>query len=81
MYIPVMTLKAVVLPAPFGPIRPTISFFPISMLSSETAVRPPNLMTTRSVESMVSGIPASLARLSGFTAAGQLRAQAAEHVP
>src|SRR5438067_2234546 len=39
---PLMALKKVVLPAPFGPIRPTSSDAPISTLRLDSAVRPPN---------------------------------------
>src|SRR5438477_6745315 len=39
-------LKIVVLPAPFGPMRPTSSCGSIVKLKSETAVRPPNRMVT-----------------------------------
>src|SRR5947207_15121706 len=42
-----MKLKTVVLPAPFGPIRPTSSSGPISRSSSETAVNPPKRMVQR----------------------------------
>ena len=35
-------LNMVVLPAPFGPISPTISFSSIVRLKSETAFNPPN---------------------------------------
>src|SRR6185437_14924587 len=41
LYTPVITLKTVVLPAPFGPIRLTISPSPTSRSSSEIARRPP----------------------------------------
>src|SRR5256885_12499763 len=37
-----MQLNAVVLPAPFGPIRPTISHSLTARFSPSTAVRPPN---------------------------------------
>src|SRR4051812_20184296 len=37
-----MQLKAVVLPAPFGPINPTISHSLTARLSPSTAVSPPN---------------------------------------
>src|SRR5215469_830413 len=40
-YTPVITLKTVVLPAPFGPIRLTISPSPTCRFSSESARRPP----------------------------------------
>ena len=35
-------LKVVVLPAPFGPMIPTISHSPMKMLTSEAAFTPPN---------------------------------------
>ena len=43
-YTPVTQLKAVVLPAPLGPISATISPRLISMLRSFTATTPPNCM-------------------------------------
>src|ERR1700733_12633595 len=39
-----MRLKAVVLPAPFGPINPTRSCSPTTRFSAETAVNPPKRM-------------------------------------
>ena len=44
----VMRRSSVVLPAPFGPIRPTISSRPIEKLTSFTAVRPPKRLVRRS---------------------------------
>src|SRR4051812_40872908 len=41
-----MQLKAVVLPAPFGPIRPTISHSSTLRLRPSTAVRPPKRMVS-----------------------------------
>jgi hypothetical protein len=41
-YIPVKTLKRVVLPAPFGPIIPKISFSLTSNVRFDKACRPPN---------------------------------------
>src|SRR5919204_1331552 len=46
-----MRLKTVVLPAPFGPIRPTISPSPTSSETSSTATIPPNRRVTPSIES------------------------------
>ena len=43
---PVIRLKVVVLPAPLGPIRPTISPALIWKLTSLTATRPPNALRT-----------------------------------
>src|SRR5436305_14268176 len=41
-----MQLKAVVLPAPLGPMRPTISNSPTSNVTPESACRPPKRMAT-----------------------------------
>ena len=41
LYMPAITLKSVVLPAPFGPIRPVIEFFFISKEVPSTALNPP----------------------------------------
>src|SRR5688572_15307308 len=43
---PVRRLKAVVLPAPLGPMSPTISPGSTDTLKSRTAVRPPNTLVT-----------------------------------
>src|SRR2546429_57685 len=43
-----MTLKSVVLPAPFGPMMPSRSPARTSRLTSRTAVRPPKRFVTRS---------------------------------
>ena len=43
---PVMTLKSVVLPAPFGPMRPVISTWRTSRSTSESARFPPNFTVT-----------------------------------
>src|SRR5512140_2958287 len=43
-FMPVITLKTVVLPAPLGPIRPTISPSSMETSSFDTAVRPPKRM-------------------------------------
>jgi len=45
-YTPVITLNAVVLPAPFGPIRPTSSPTFTSSEKSATAFSPPKLRQT-----------------------------------
>ena len=50
-YTPVITLNAVVLPAPLGPISATISPSLTSMLRSSTATTPPNCMVTCSTRS------------------------------
>ena len=44
LYRPVMTLKNVVLPAPFGPIRLTTDFGGMLNETSSTATRPPKRM-------------------------------------
>src|SRR5690606_4601314 len=46
-----MTLKAVVLPAPFGPIRPRISPWSMWKLTPSSAVTPPNLSVMSSISS------------------------------
>src|SRR5690349_901200 len=46
-----MTLKHVVLPAPFGPISPRISPFLMSKLTWSRAVRPPKRIVTSSTSS------------------------------
>src|SRR6266498_1557289 len=43
---PVIVLKKVVLPAPFGPIRPAIIPFSITKSTLLTATRPPNALVT-----------------------------------
>ena len=49
-------LKNVVLPAPFGPMRPTIAFWGITKSTSLTATRPPNsLRTLSAVEERLAG--------------------------
>ena len=50
---PVIALKQVVLPAPFGPIRPRISPRWMSKVTSSSAVRPPNLTVRSSTSSSV----------------------------
>src|SRR5690242_21268700 len=52
-----MTLKAVVFPAPFGPMRPTISRSPTAMARSATAVRPPKRIVTPRVSSKAMLLP------------------------
>src|SRR5436309_7202563 len=44
-----MQLKAVVLPAPLGPMRPTISNSPTSRVTPDSACRPPKRMATSCV--------------------------------
>ena len=51
---PVTRLKVVDLPAPFGPIRPTISPARTSKLTSLTATRPPNSLRTACTSSTTS---------------------------
>src|SRR5690606_17849222 len=53
---PVTTLNAVVLPAPFGPISPRISPRSMWKLTPLRAVTPPNLSVTSSSESRVSPV-------------------------
>ena len=53
-YTPVTTLNAVVLPAPLGPIRATISPWLISRFRLSTATTPPNCMVTFSIFSTCS---------------------------
>src|SRR5919106_4302103 len=50
-YTPVRTLKTVVFPAPFGPIKPYSASGGIVMFSDLTAVRPPNRIVTLRTES------------------------------
>src|SRR5215212_5316764 len=58
--VPVIRLTRVVLPAPLGPIRPTISFWRRSKLTPCTATTPPNRRLTPSTRSTTSsGIGAS----------------------
>ena len=42
---PAIRSKSVVFPAPLGPIRPTISPRPISIVTSSTAATPPKRLT------------------------------------
>ncbi len=58
-YTPVMALKHVVLPAPFGPIMPRISPRRMSNVTESSAVRPPNL----TVKSFVCSSDFALGRL------------------
>src|SRR5690349_17806221 len=75
-----MTLKTVVLPAPFGPIRPASSPGRRSKLKSQTAFKPPNCMVTssslRSGASLI-GAP-SLRSCRAFRGRRLLPEQAAE---
>ena len=57
-YTPVSRLNTVVLPAPFGPIRPTSSPELMVMLKSDTALRPPKVMPRCSAFRMGSLMPA-----------------------
>ena len=71
---PLMRLKSVVFPAPFGPSRPSISPARTSKLTSSTATRPPKVR--RILVAVSSGRPASgLARtlsiMTGSTAGGR----------
>src|SRR5688572_22007346 len=54
-----MTLKHVVLPAPFGPIRPRISPSEIEKSTSLSAVKPPNCIVTWSTSSRCSAMGTS----------------------
>ena len=66
-YTPVMQLKAVVLPAPLGPMRATILPSGTSRDKSFTATTPPNCMVTFSIRrTFVSLMPLQ----SSFSAAG-----------
>src|SRR5438067_450206 len=56
--IPVITLNSVVLPAPFGPIKPWISPTSTWMVTSRSAMRPPNCLVTCSTSrSAIVGLP------------------------
>ena len=55
---PVMQLKKVVLPAPLGPIRPTIWPGPTVRSTSRTATSPPNRRVTLRASRI--GVPSSL---------------------
>src|SRR3954454_4389268 len=68
---PVSRLKNVVLPAPFGPMRPVITPRWISTWSTSTAVRPPKVRRTWSATTMGSGF---LARGSSGTTRSAARA-------
>ncbi|MBA7586169.1 hypothetical protein ES708_28165 [subsurface metagenome] len=50
LYSPAMTFNNVVLPAPFGPIRPTASPVCISKLKSLITTNPPKLLVTPATE-------------------------------
>jgi len=73
--IPVSMLKMVVLPAPLGPIRPTISPSSRWRLKSETALRPPKEMerpVTSSSIGQASPWAAALRRSFGIREASSL---------
>ena len=61
-----MTLKSVVLPAPFGPMMPWMAPSATVRLTSSTALRPPKARTTPSSTS--SGRPDAGARAAGTAA-------------
>src|ERR1700712_1731964 len=63
-YTPVIALKHVVLPAPFGPIRPRISPRLMSNVTASNAVRPPNFTVRSVVCSSVSPSAAFTSRCS-----------------
>jgi hypothetical protein len=56
-----MTLSSVVLPEPFGPIRPTTVFSATGKVTSLTATTPPNRLTIASIDS---NAPAPDARMA-----------------
>src|SRR5215469_6705723 len=58
---PAMTLNSVDLPAPLGPISPTISPALTSRLTSETATRPPKRLVRPRIESSGAALPADSA--------------------
>src|SRR5215468_3665394 len=57
-YMPAMQLKIVLLPDPFGPIRPTISPSSTSKETCETAVKPPKVLLK----------PETVRRATGYSA-------------
>src|SRR5690606_2270823 len=73
--VPLMRLNAVVLPAPFGPIRPTMAPCSTSKLTSRSAARPPKdfeRFSTRSSAAMSTSLPrAAQARRQRRQAVGQ----------
>src|SRR5262245_27923104 len=74
---PVMTLKQVVLPAPFGPIRPVTVPSSTDRRAWLTAVTPPNRTTTSSTCSNAIGHP-FLVR-TGRKPGGHQRCDAVQH--
>src|SRR6202453_863581 len=69
-YMPSMSRKSVLLPAPFGPIRQWMSPFSASRVTSDTAARPPKdfdapAATSRAVTALLSGLKRKL-RLRTF---------------
>ncbi len=56
-YSRVITLNAVVFPAPFGPIRPTISLSSVSNETSSRATIPPNRRVTPLTSSSGTEVP------------------------
>src|SRR3954452_561634 len=66
-YTPVIALKQVVLPAPFGPIRPRISPGRMSNETSSSATTPPNrIVTFRSASSASAGAATVSVSVSGM---------------
>src|SRR5258707_15893609 len=55
-----MKLNNVVFPAPFGPIKPMISPWPMDRLTSRTAVRPPKRLVTERTSSTRAGSVAAI---------------------
>src|SRR3954453_2467457 len=78
---PVSRLNSVVLPAPFGPMRPVMPPRWISRWSTETAVRPPNVRRTPSTTTIGSGLatPISHGRSLGAAWAPRLGASPDGH--
>src|SRR5258705_8012526 len=65
-WMPVMRLTSVVLPAPFGPMRPRISPAPIVRATSLVATSPPKRLVSPTVSSSaISGVPRLLAEQAG----------------
>ena len=72
---PVIRLKVVLLPAPFGPISATISRALTSNETLLTAITPPNCFRAFSICSSTEGAPASRGRAeSASVVSGRLRA-------
>src|SRR5580704_10616709 len=61
-----MRLKAVVLPAPFGPISPTSSLRPISKSNSDTAISPPKRIVALSSWRRADTVVQKLTRTGAF---------------